>query len=479
MKVSQVSITTVLGLKQLTFQAGKKLTEIRGRNGSGKTSALEALKAALGQGSIANLATVGAEGPPEVVLAFDDQTRTRVRGKTREVEVPVDTSAGTVYAAVKKPQAHLAGLYDTALANPVAFLLAPPTERAEMLLGALPLECDWAVLWEALPPEGRAALEGVNTKLHPLEVLGTVRQRVFELRTSVNVKQKEKASSATSLRGSLPADAGKDWAAEAAAIAAKHEALTESVRGRIVAIGMKEQEVIRGIIDATRAEKDRVKATAAESIERIRAAAETQIAEVRTAQDASIAEIEKRDIEAQMAAADVRCAAEKEVAGDRAQIEALAVELATARTKASESVRVATTRDLAEQYAREAEGLKAKGEELTAALATVDETKAALAKSLPIAGLEIVGKEITVHGIGFDSLNTAQKIRIAVEIATLRSKDQKLRVVFLDGLEALDTEGQRELFAALEAADVQAFVTRVTDEPFTIVADGELVHAGA
>ena len=487
MRVAEVTIHNVLGITERTFKPGGKLTEFRGKNGSGKTSALEALRAALEGGDVATLARVGAEGQPEIVLVLDDGTRVKRKGKGATVEVAVDTSAGTAYAAIKKPQAHLDGLFDTRLSNPVRFLTAPPQERAELLLAALPLELDLAALWEELPPAGRAALEAVDIKAHPLQVLGAARQRVFELRTDINRSAREKAASADQLAKSLPTDAGKDWNAEAAALEAKHEALAASISGKLAAAGRAEQEMLEGRAESRSVGIQLVNEGEKKAAEKLAADAEAKIEAVRKEHAAALVTLaagtrgalqtitDETDA-AKVAAADIRHEVEKKVAAeDRPELDRLTAELATARTKAQEAARTATTREMAEKFAREAEGFKAHAEELGAAIATLDAAKTALAKELPIPGLEIVGRDITVDGIPFDSINTAGKWRIAFKVATLRLG--KLPVVFLDGAEVLDSENYAAMVAEAERTGCQAFVAKVTDGPFEVVTDGEVVTA--
>lgn len=49
MKVLKINIKNILGLEALEIEPGS-ITEISGKNGSGKTSCLDAIRAALGSG---------------------------------------------------------------------------------------------------------------------------------------------------------------------------------------------------------------------------------------------------------------------------------------------------------------------------------------------------------------------------------------------------------------------------------------------
>jgi DNA repair exonuclease SbcCD ATPase subunit len=73
MHISKVKITNILGIDELEFQPGQ-FNAFTGGNGSGKTSALEAIKAALKGGHDATLLRNGAD-KGEVVLVLDDGSR--------------------------------------------------------------------------------------------------------------------------------------------------------------------------------------------------------------------------------------------------------------------------------------------------------------------------------------------------------------------------------------------------------------------
>ena len=485
MKVSEVTIKNILGIRELTLRPGGKLTEIRGRNGAGKSSVLEALRVALGGGSIATMARVGADAPPEYVVVLDDGTRKRQKGNGASVvEVAVDTSAGTAYAAIKKPQAHFDALIDTRLMNPVRFVTAPPAERAELLLAALPLELDLAALWEELPPAGRKALEAVDVKGHPLQVLGAARARVFELRTDINRTHKEKSASAEQLAASLPKDGDRDWAADIADWERDHRALDESRRAKLVEAGTIEQKMLAGIEESRALSIQTAKNGQEVAAEKLRADRDAKLEGIRQEYEAALAELAKgaaaaietitsESDAAKVAAADIRHEAEQGVRETEPELQRLAAQIATARTKAAEAGRVQATREMAETFRREADGMKAHAEELTAAIETLDAAKAALAKSLPIPGLELEGRDIKVDGIPFDAINTAKKWRIGFKVTTLRAG--KLPIAFIDDMEHLDSDNYEALVAEAEAAGIQLFVTRVEDCDLTIVTDGEAV----
>ena len=72
MQVTQIKIQNILGIKELEIKPSS-ITEITGKNASGKTSVLEALKSVFAGGKDATLLRKG-EKSGSVVLLLDDGT---------------------------------------------------------------------------------------------------------------------------------------------------------------------------------------------------------------------------------------------------------------------------------------------------------------------------------------------------------------------------------------------------------------------
>lgn len=491
LRVVSVEIKDVLGAREFAMKPGE-VTILRGRNGSGKSTALQAVQAALAGGSLARLARVdgsGEETEPEVVLVIEGKGGSSYRvertGKDVRVRARVGDTAG--FEDVPRPQAWLSGLFDSGCANPVRFLAAPDKDRALMLLEALPLKLDRGALLAEMDLAA-GDLPPVPEGLHPLEQLALIRDAVFRQRTGVNRDATGKAQAAEQTRRNAPAVVPEDVSQQlaegqesvtlaAASIAREEEAassaLRESVKEAESGLALIEESV-KGTFkaEAAKLRKDHEAKAAA-----IRAEAERQVAEDAARVDAEVEALRTKG-EAQLA--DAGEAAEFVTAKARERhAEALGALEAKKRALASERERLAALRaqsdasakakalhEQAAQFDLEAKRLELESTHLTKALDALDRFRRRMAEHLPIAGLEIEDKVIRVNGVPFEQLNTAQRVGIAVKVATLRAKAQRLPVVFVDGAEALDSEHFDALVAALKAENVQAFLGRVTDEDF-------------
>jgi DNA repair exonuclease SbcCD ATPase subunit len=494
MKVISISVKDVLGAREFAMEPGK-INTIHGRNGSGKTSALTAIQSAIGGGKLANLSRVQTEAEavedeqvaPEVVLVLEGEDGRQFRveknaDKTR-VRAQIDDSAA--FEDVPSPQRWLDGLFDGRMSNPIRFLEASEKDRVLILLGALDLDFDRAGLWsrmELLPEEIAPVPEG----LHPLQEIALIREGIFRERTGVNRDQKGKAQSAEQLLREIPAKTPEDLNTEIAAIEEAVAGMSGTIeRGQAEAEGLFKNSEVR--IEAEReAKKARIDTAASEKIQEINEKFEQQIAELRETQRRDVAlvedlaEADKKAVDSQARTEEEKALNDRDVAL-RSFEEASAIlaakreELAELRGRQEGVVKAQALRTQADQFQADADELKGRSEKLTAAIRTLDQYRAELADNLPIKGLEIQGdgkkSKLLVGGVEFDQLNTAQQIEIAVKVACIRAKKQRLPVVCVDGAERMDAVNFAALKAALDSENVQAFIARVSDEDLKVEAE--------
>lgn len=492
LRVTGLHVKDVLGVSEFKMSPGR-VTVLRGKNESGKSSLLGSVMAALGRGSLAKIARIdpaGAETSPEVCLILEGGgEHYRVERTGDKVKVRKRVGETAALEDVPRPQEFLAGLFDPTLSNPVRFLSAPDKERAILLLEALPLRMDRAALYQEM---GVTADEvgPVPEGLHPLEETGLIRDAVFRKRTGVNVQEKAAKNAAEQLKRNIPADLAEDPKAAIDELEGAVSALTDQIArsesdasaayvaevAAAQSASNLEDEKIRGTFKSER-DKRRAQFAAWEAARR--AVVEKEIAAEKDRVEAEIVELKTKD-EARLEQLDVDLAAATRTAEQArdAKLSALAA-LRAAQTEKREKLaalraqadRLSKDKALTEQAAefdRHRERLAGEAGRLTAALEALDAYRRRMAESLPIPGLTIEDKVIRVNGIPFDQLNTAQRVDLAVQVAVLRAKGQKLPVIFVDGAENLDSEHFEMLVGRLAAAGVQAFLGRVADSALEV-----------
>ena len=153
--------------------------------------------------------------------------------------------------------------------------------------------------------------------------------------------------------------------------------------------------------------------------------------------------------------------------------------LAALRGQGEAAARFRALDEQATGFEGEATAHEAESARLTAALDRLDAFRRGLAKDLPIPGLEVEGAEIRLDGVPLAQVNTSRRVAVAARVATARAERNPLKVLFLDGLEGLDSEHREALLAYLVENGVQAFAAVVTDGEPGVRYIGAITEEGA
>ena len=438
MKIAHVRINSILGIAELEFAAGK-FNEISGRNGEGKTSVLEAIKAAVQPaGHDATLLRKGDE-KGEVVLVLDNGTEVRKRVTEGSSPLTVLDREGKKQ---QRPADVMKQLSDMLSVNPVDFLRAPKKDRVRVLLEAMPLELDAQRLEEisGVPVD---AEDGI----HALAVIELVRKQVYDDRTGTNRAVKEKEVTINQLSLALP-DAVDGVTGNEIELRQQVETANTTKDAELARI----RDKLDGIKGINQGKIDAIRTEAQKKIDDIKA---TALAEVEAIQSA------ERDIEG-------KAGQQRELTIKRHSdaVTPINEQLAVITSNRSAQAKREQALDTVRQLEEDLEGLKQDAERQSKALSGIEQYKKDLLEGLPIPGVEVIDGEIYREGVVFDRLNTAQQVGIAVEIAKLRAGT--LGVVCVDGLELLDKGAFEEFRDRCLESGLQLFVTRVTDEDFKV-----------
>lgn len=434
MKVSHVRISNILGIRELEFTP-KGFTEVVGSNGAGKSSVLNAIKAALSGGHDGTLLRTGAD-KGEIVLVLDDGTQIKK-------SVTAEATNVTVLRDEKKlarPAEAIKALHDVLSVNPVEFLRAPEKARVDALLQVMPIEIDPARVTSIMPEDVVYPNPVARPGRSGLEVIEEIKKSIFDDRTGINRAARDKEGTINQLRATLP-DVVTDAPATDASLLAQLDEID----------GQRDRELSR-----ITSKLDGLQAAHAEKVAGLRA----QIAEIE--REISAAEIEHAGVrsKASAAMADARAAHAQARAGVEAQVK-------TIEEAQKAAARFGQTRETIGRMVEELDSLKRDSQARTIALEHLDAYKAELLANLPIPGLEVTEGRLYRYGIPFDRLNTAQQVEIAIEIAKLRAGE--LGLICVDGLELLDA-GHYEAFREHAAASgLQMIVSRVVDQPLAVI----------
>jgi chromosome segregation ATPase len=419
MKIAKIRISNLLGIDEMEFALGDSVTAVVGPNGSGKTSIIEAIRAVVGSGHDATLLRKGAE-KGEAVIELEDGSEIGMKVSSEKSDRYVRDSHGSKQSS---PLARIRGLIDLMAANPVSFLTASKKERAQVLLESMPMEADAARI------KTISGIEVVTTDLHALDAIEGVRKTVFDDRTGTNRAIREKEATINQLRASIGQPADKE--AEPVDVEATQKALNEKEAIKNSRIEKIEAH-LAGIVSKNNSE-----------IEGLRA---------------KIQELQKNTADSGEKASAAKAKVMEEYNADKAHYQAI---INRVREVTDRLARHKQAVEFIAKSEAEVGELEGDAKRMTKAIDDLDAYKAELLASLPIPGLEVRDGDVFFEGVPFDRVNEAKRVSIAVDVAKLRIKEVPL--VFVDGIEALDSKTFKEFCTAAAAAGLQMIVSKVTD----------------
>lgn len=429
MKVSKITVKNLLGIESLEFSPGA-VTVIRGKNGSGKTSVLDAIRAAVGGGHDATLLRKGSKRG-QVVLELED-------GAVITKDVSEDRSDLTVelpnVGKVSRKQAYIDSLVDSLGMNPIDFLFAPDKRRVDLLMQSAAVSLDVERL-RSIEGSGMLALPA---QCDPFNAIDLVRRKLYDERTGVNRVARELRASVAAMQNALPPVSGDDWETQTAHL---EQRLAEAKR-----------EAQSKVNEAKRqgAERDlQIREEFTRKLEALRRQLE-----------------EERDGQLERARAELDATLETLRDLYQPLIDDCQGRLVECRTQAQAERDAAKAREYIERQTEKARQAEIQADELTHGLEQLDALKSELLAGLPVSGLEIREGQILVDGLPFDRVNEARRIRIAIEIAKLRAG--RLGLLLVDGMERLDETSFREFVGAVQESGLQAIVCRVSETELTV-----------
>ncbi|MDP3911167.1 MAG: AAA family ATPase, partial [Gemmatimonadales bacterium] len=328
MQITTLSVRDFRGCREFECQPGERaLVLVGGRNGAGKTSALNAIEwALLGPAAGPDEAVRRGADAAEVTVRMDGGAYTIMRRETAAGtrSFRVTAADGAVYP---KPQAFLEKLIGTKFLDPVAFAAMKPAAQREALLKAVPVGIDL----DANTAERKRAYEArtdVGRRLRDAEgeeraLPEPVEPPTYEPETETSIADLMAALNAA--RGESDRQAGKRLAL---ANAEHHHNRTEVEVDRLRrALAEAEAELVRScaLRDDLRAEVDAMTSPDVAAAERALAEVDetNRAIRARQAEHADIARRHREAAAARKAAAEKTSTLAGEQAALTARIEAL------------------------------------------------------------------------------------------------------------------------------------------------------------
>ena len=461
-----------------------RVTVVRGRNATKKSSILSALRCVLGIDRQA--ASRRAHIDPVDGSVAKPELEAVLLGEDREIHVrrvgdgspEVRERVGEDWRQVPRPGEWLRDLVDVQGANPQLFLDAKDEDKAAMILEAIDLPSYSRE--EALRAAGMEGfrLPPIPEGLHPLEDLEKVMAAIFSSRTEVNAQERRESDAAKKLLQDLPAEPPGDITKAVAQGEAGTSHLASEIDRETMAAGAALNEVTLRVEASFKSEAAALRSKHQQKAAELRAATEKRIAELLAETETAIDTIRTRGEGELEHAEAARVAVLEAIAAKGRTLATLREKLAGLRAQQTNIETDRRLRATAKEARTAAETHKARADELTAGLEALKRYRAQLAGSLPFKGLEVSFDEkgktvITLDRIPIDQVNTGRLKEFADEVTLLRgaapSGDRPfLPLVLVDWIESIDDEARARHLQALAARGAQVVAALVQSSPLEV-----------
>lgn len=446
MKITKIQILNFLGLS--VFKADKlgKLNRLIGNNGAGKSSVLKAIKEAFKSSGI----------DPELIRTNSDKAEIMIEiDQNMLVERTITTSSNNVKVTidgdpVNSPQKFLNSLLGLGSNfNPIDFFspkppkgMTPERYRRELLLSATPFRVDEKKITSLLEDLGFASngsWSDVNFEKHGLEVLAQMQKLIYDRRHEVGIdvtrQKKSIEQDKLELPETLNADEFKGFdLSKAIEILSQHKAAIEA-HERDIQMRDHLREEAQSVMDDI------------EKLEKQLASAKSKLEEIK-----SKGKVLKEKIESFRAPETEKL--EKQIA-DYQLNQKLAHRLEDIERR----------QNMLKESQAEYESL----DRLHNVLVNEAPKRLLAECKMPIKDIEMDGERILIGGVSLDKLSDSEQIKVALNIARALTGD--LKVICIDGFEAMDAKSRQAFEAEARSDEYEYFYTIVNQDP---KADGSL-----
>jgi len=474
LKFTKIVINNLFGITELELD-GRNI-ELSGTNGSGKSSAIEAIRYALTNSSERGRIVRSGASEGSIIIETDtglhiDRRKRIDKGDYRQVrEEGRDIPA---------PETYLKRMFTTLQLNPVEFCEMTEAEQNRAILDLIHYEWDTKSIlgWFGEIPAG---VDYSNNILQVLDQIQSETGPYYPKRQEINRLAREKRASVASIAKDIPAgyDAARwesfDLAASYKALgeAQQHNARVEQARAfkqgyanKLRGLEASRDIAINAAEKASATDRSSLQAT----IARLKAeltAAEEKLAGLDAKLEASV-----KVIRAQHETAVTKLNADTDIAGGWAEKDLMDVQpIQQVITEAEAMKRHLNEYTRMKREQAEADALDAQSAALTAKIEKARALPGEILKTaeIPIPGLTVEGSTPLINGLPISNLSDGEKLNLCVDVSL--SKPSGLQIILIDGMERLSKENREKLYDKCRQSGLQFIATRTTDSPDLTIA---------
>jgi len=468
MKITKIKIKNLFGIKE--YEADGSNKELSGKNGTGKTSVIDAIRYALTNKSDRQYIVRNGESEGEIIIETDTGLLLDRKARIGMADYKSIKQNGV---PVGSPEGFLKDIVTTLQLSPVDFMNLDTKKQNSMLLDLIQYEWDMNTIreWFGEIPAG------INYEQNILAVLNDIQAengKYYMTRQDINREARAKKSVIEEIANEIPVEYNLEYwkSVNLGELYTKIEKIrknnSEIEKAKIMIEGQAnklrsfeaDREIKLASLDREMAaESNSIDSELARLKERIIALEKEK--ESLNSKKTDKAKLIESEFEKEKAQYLSNISAYAELADKEIMpIDKLTEEAETAERMKSHINEYERMVDLQ----GELEALNEKSRKLTEKIELARNLPAVILEKaeLPIANLTVKDGTPLINGLPISNLSEGEKLDLCIDIAI--SKPNGLQIILIDGIEKLATEMRENLYKKCKEKGLQFIATRTTDD---------------
>lgn len=468
MKISKIKIKSLFGISQ--YEADGKNVELAGKNGTGKTSVIDAIRYALTNSSDRDYIVKNGETEGEIYIEMDNGLSIDRKARAAMTDYKSIKQNGNV---VSSPEAFLKTIFTPLQLSPMEFISMDKKTQNATILDMI--QYDWSL--ETIKEWFGEIPRDVNYEQNILAVLNDIQAEngyYFMHRQDINRDIKAKKAVIADIGAALPIDYdGERWEKENLSelyteieqirkeneTIEKAQRLRDSHDAKIRGFQATKEVALAALDREMGQEEKNIESELSSLRERIKALEEKK------AGLSGIKADKTKVIESEYETSVAKYESEQASYAEYADKETKPVDELLAKANETEKMkghinewrRMLSIQKEVEELQEESRSLTEKIELARSLPGTILETA-----QIPIEGLSVKDGIPLINGLPVSNLSEGEKLDLCIDVAI--QNPAGLQIILIDGTEKLSEENRNRLYEKCRAKGLQFIATRTTDD---------------
>jgi exonuclease SbcC len=468
MKIVKIKIKNLFGIME--YQADGKSVELIGKNGSGKTSVIDAIRYALTNKSDREYIVRNGETEGEILIETDTGLRINRKSRTQQADYKSIKRNGV---EVPSPESFLKDIFTPLQLNPVEFMSMDKKRQNAIILDMI--EYPWNL--QTIKEWFGEIVPDIDYEQNILQVLNDIQSEkgyYFQARQDINRDARNKKAFIEEIAETLPEgyQAEKWERANLSEIYTqierirkenetieKAKALMENRNNKVRKFEADKEIAISALTREIDFRSNQIDKDILQLEERIKAL-RTEKAGLETKRSDKLSVIEN-EYKANIAKYDAEVEEYRQYADMEAKDYSELQEQASLTEKMKSHIN---------EYHRmvglqgEVENLQTQSEEFTRKIEKARTLPGEILETatIPIKGLSVKDGIPLINGLPISNLSDGEKLDLCIDVAL--QKPNGLQIILIDGVEKLSTELRNKLYQKCKDKGLQFIATRTTDD---------------